>query len=93
MYEHSRYGVSAFDRPHRMISGVCAAAATLADVPVWMVRVAAVALMVFHCCLAIIGYFLVAWIFRQNIRAALAGTNWSTGPYRRTPWNNGRRMP
>ncbi len=87
----SRYGVPAFDRPHRRISGVCAAAATLADVPVWMVRVAAVALLLLHACLALAGYFLAAFIWRQHIRAALAGTNWSTGPLPRSSWE--RRMP
>jgi phage shock protein PspC (stress-responsive transcriptional regulator) len=87
----SRYGVPAFDRPHRMISGVCAAAATLAEVPVWMVRVAAVVLLVFHACLTLPLYFIAAFIWRRNIRTILAGTNWSTGPLPRSSWT--RRMP
>jgi phage shock protein PspC (stress-responsive transcriptional regulator) len=99
----SRYGVPAFDRPHRMISGVCAAAAALADVPVWMVRVAAVALLFLHGCLALLGYFAAALIWRQNIRAVLAGTSgssdycrpqtWQTGMGRSSSWTQGRRMP
>jgi phage shock protein PspC (stress-responsive transcriptional regulator) len=108
MNRRSRYGVPAFDRPHRMISGVCAAAAALADVPVWMVRVAAVSLLVLHGGLALFAYFAAALIWRQNIRAVLAGTSGSndycrpqtwqsnmrpTSMAQSGTWNQGRRMP
>jgi phage shock protein PspC (stress-responsive transcriptional regulator) len=94
----SRYGVPAFDRPHRMICGVCAAAAALADVPVWMVRVAAVAFLVLHFCLALLGYFAAALIWRQNIRAVLAGTSGRRDycrpqSWQSSSWNQDRRMP
>ncbi len=68
----SRYGVPAFDRPHRMIAGVCAAGAQLAGVPVWIVRVVAVIALILHFALAMIIYFAAAYIWRNNIRAALS---------------------
>ena len=68
----SRYGVPAFDRPHRMIAGVCAAGAAMAGVPVWLVRVVAVVALIVHFVLAIIIYFAAADVFRHNIRAALS---------------------
>jgi hypothetical protein len=56
-----------------------------------MVRVAAVVLLVLHGCLTLPFYFVAAFIWRQNIRTILAGTNWSTGPLPRSSWE--RRMP
>jgi phage shock protein PspC (stress-responsive transcriptional regulator) len=81
-----------------MICGVCAAAAALADVPVWMVRVAAVAFLVLHGCLALLGYFAAALIWRQNIRAVLAGTSGRRDycrpqSWQSSSWNQDRRMP
>ena len=85
-----RYGVPAFDRPHRMIAGLCAAGAAMAGVPVWIVRTVAVIALILHFALAMIIYFAAAYIFRHAIRAALATPRYDNyTPGRPGAWSPG----
>ncbi len=62
-----------FDRfQHRrpMISGVCAWMSDRSGVPVWIIRVVALALCVAHAPLMVIGYFVGAYLIRRQARAA-----------------------
>jgi phage shock protein PspC (stress-responsive transcriptional regulator) len=61
-----------FDRfqQHRpMISGVCAWMSDRSGVPVWIIRVVALALCVAHLPLMVIGYFVGAYLIRRQARA------------------------
>ena len=65
-----------FDRfqHHRpMISGVCAWMSDRSDVPVWIIRVVALALCVAHLPLMVIGYFVGAWLIRRQARTIGGG--------------------
>jgi phage shock protein PspC (stress-responsive transcriptional regulator) len=60
-----------FDRfaHHRpMISGVCAWMADQSAVPVWLIRIVALALAIAHGPLMIIGYFVAAYLIRREAR-------------------------
>ena len=62
-----------FDRfqHHRpMISGVCAWMADRSAVPVWIIRVVALALTIAHAPLMVIGYFVAAFLIRREARIA-----------------------
>ena len=65
-----------FDRlqhPRAMISGVCAWMSERSDVPVWIIRVVALALLMTHAPLMVIGYFVGAYLIRRRARAVDGG--------------------
>lgn len=71
-----------FDRfqHHRpMISGVCAWMADRSGVPVWIIRVVALALLLAHAPLMLIGYFVAAYLIRRQARVADAGWSGTAG--------------
>jgi phage shock protein PspC (stress-responsive transcriptional regulator) len=58
-----------FQHNRPMISGVCAWMADQSAVPVWLIRVVALALTFAHAPLMIIGYFVGAYLIRREARA------------------------
>ncbi len=61
-------------RHHRpMISGVCAWMADQSAVPVWLIRVVALALALTHAPLMVIGYFVAAYLIRREAGAVGSG--------------------
>jgi phage shock protein PspC (stress-responsive transcriptional regulator) len=59
-----------FQHHRPMISGVCAWMADQSAVPVWIIRVVALALTLAHAPLMIIGYFVAAYLIRREARMA-----------------------
>ncbi len=58
-------------RHHRpMICGVCAWMADQSAVPVWIIRLAGLALTIAHMPMMIAGYFVAAYLIRREARAA-----------------------
>ena len=59
-----------FQHPSPMIRGVCAWLAERSDVPVLIIRIVALALLITHLPLMVIGYFAGAWLIRRQARRA-----------------------
>jgi phage shock protein PspC (stress-responsive transcriptional regulator) len=60
--------IDRFQHHRAMISGVCAWMADRSGVPVWIIRVVALALTIAHAPLMVLGYFVAAYLIRRERR-------------------------
>ncbi len=74
MNAHAETVINTFQRPRRVICGVCATLSERSGLPAWIIRVAAVVLLLAHGLITLIVYFGTAVWLRQPARAGGFGS-------------------